>query len=96
MNDVDPQAWLAEVLTRIAGRPDQQIDELLPWNWRPSAGSLTQRKECPNISGDVTSCNAPSLTLARRGFHIWRTSALPLEQLDLTSEWPAAKLRNGD
>lgn len=35
MNDIDPQAWLADVLARIAEHPAQQIDELLPWNWRP-------------------------------------------------------------
>ena len=35
MNDIDPQAWLADVLARIAEHPTQQIDELLPWNWRP-------------------------------------------------------------
>lgn len=35
MNDVDPQAWLTDVLARIAEHPVQRIDELLPWNWRP-------------------------------------------------------------
>jgi len=34
MNDVDPQAWLADVLGRIADHPAHRIDELLPWNWR--------------------------------------------------------------
>lgn len=34
LNDVDPQAWLADVLARIAGHPVQKIDELMPWNWR--------------------------------------------------------------
>src|SRR6266436_2905713 len=34
INDVDPQAWLADVLARIAEHPVQQLDELLPWNWR--------------------------------------------------------------
>lgn len=34
MNDVDPQAWLADVLARIAAHPAQRLDELLPWNWR--------------------------------------------------------------
>src|SRR5208283_1880663 len=33
MNDVDPQAWLADVLARIADHPASRIDELLPWNW---------------------------------------------------------------
>jgi transposase len=35
MNDVDPQAWLADVLARIADHPANRLDELLPWNWRP-------------------------------------------------------------
>jgi transposase len=34
MNDVDPQTWLADVLTRIASHPAHRLDELLPWNWR--------------------------------------------------------------
>jgi transposase len=34
MNDIDPQAWLADVLARIAGHPANRLDELLPWNWR--------------------------------------------------------------
>jgi len=35
LNDIDPQARLADVLTRIAEHPAQKIDELLPWNWQP-------------------------------------------------------------
>ena len=35
MNGIDPQAWLADVLLRIAGHPVHRLDELLPWNWRP-------------------------------------------------------------
>jgi hypothetical protein len=37
MNGVDPQAWLADVLTRIDARPAHRLDELLPWNWRLKA-----------------------------------------------------------
>jgi transposase len=37
MNGVDPQAWLADVLSRIAAHPAHRLDELLPWNWRPKA-----------------------------------------------------------
>ena len=40
LNDVDPQAWLADVLARIAGIPASRLDDLLPWNWRPAAGRL--------------------------------------------------------
>jgi transposase len=35
MNDVDPQAWLADVLGRIADHPAHKLDELLPWCWQP-------------------------------------------------------------
>lgn len=34
MNDLDPQAWLADVLARIAAHPAHRLDDLLPWNWR--------------------------------------------------------------
>ncbi len=34
MNGIDPQAWLADVLSRLAGHPASRIDELLPWNWQ--------------------------------------------------------------
>ena len=33
LNDVDPQAWLADVLARIAGTSQSRLSELLPWNW---------------------------------------------------------------
>ena len=35
LNDVNPQAWLANVLSRIAGTPQSPLGELLPWNWDP-------------------------------------------------------------
>lgn len=38
MNDVDPQAWLADVLSRIAAHPAHQLDQLLPWNWAKQNG----------------------------------------------------------
>jgi hypothetical protein len=34
LNEVDPQAWLADVLARIADHPVQRLNELLPWHWR--------------------------------------------------------------
>ena len=41
LNDVDPQAWLADVLARIADHPAHRLDELLPWNW---AAEIEHRK----------------------------------------------------
>ncbi len=40
MNDIDPQAWLADILARIATHPAHRLDELLPWNWKPPAASI--------------------------------------------------------
>ncbi|NDW07957.1 IS66 family transposase [Jiella pacifica] len=37
LNDVDPQAWLADVLARIADMPQARLAELLPWNWSATA-----------------------------------------------------------
>jgi transposase len=34
MNDVDPQAWLADVLGRLPDMPLSRLPELLPWNWK--------------------------------------------------------------
>jgi transposase len=42
MNQIDPQAWLADVLTRIAEHPVHKIDELLPWNWKLSSALVKQ------------------------------------------------------
>ena len=37
LNDVDPQAWLADVLRSIADHPASRLDELLPWRWKRAA-----------------------------------------------------------
>jgi hypothetical protein len=42
LNDLDPRAWLAGVLARIADHPAQRLHELLPWHWRPEANRLAQ------------------------------------------------------
>ncbi len=34
LNNVDPQAWLADVLRRIAGHPASRLEDLLPWSWQ--------------------------------------------------------------
>ena len=37
LNNVNPQAWLADVLRRIADHPARRLNELLPWNWNTPA-----------------------------------------------------------
>ena len=34
LNDVDPRAWLADVLARLPDHPAKRLAALLPWNWR--------------------------------------------------------------
>lgn len=41
LNDIDPKAWLADVLARIADIPQSRLHELLPWNWTPRASAPT-------------------------------------------------------
>ena len=39
LNDIDPRAWLADVLARIADHPISRLHQLLPWNWCSPAAS---------------------------------------------------------
>ena len=54
MNGIDPQAYLADVLARIADHPINRIDELLPWNWRAARPPST-----PGRRADPTTLAGP-------------------------------------
>jgi hypothetical protein len=41
MNGVDPQAWLADILSHITAHPAHRLNELLPWNWTPPASAIS-------------------------------------------------------
>jgi hypothetical protein len=43
LNGVDPQAWLADVLRRIADHPASQLYQLLPWHWKQRETSAVCR-----------------------------------------------------
>jgi transposase len=40
LNNVDPRAWLADVLERINDHPASRLHELLPWHWRKPAQNV--------------------------------------------------------
>ena len=44
LSGVDPRAWLADVLARIADHPMQRLDELLPWNWQAARETAAPAK----------------------------------------------------
>lgn len=35
LNGVDPYAYLKDVLTRLPTQKARDLDDLLPWRWRP-------------------------------------------------------------
>jgi transposase len=41
LNGIDPRAWLADVLGRIADHPAKAIDRLLPWAWKQAQPEST-------------------------------------------------------
>jgi len=51
LNSLDPQAWLADVLARIADHSVNRLDELLPWKWKlhAEAAQLSQSSLSANF-----------------------------------------------
>jgi hypothetical protein len=37
LSRLNPEAYLSDILARIADHPNQRIDDLLPWNWADQA-----------------------------------------------------------
>jgi transposase len=40
LNGLNPEAYLVDLLARIADHPAKRIGELLPWNWKPAPATL--------------------------------------------------------
>jgi hypothetical protein len=60
LNDIDPQAWLADVLARINDHAVHRLDELLPWNW---ATKMERRK------GGMSAATIAQLKLVSQARH---------------------------
>ena len=57
LNNVDPRAWLADVLRRIADQPARELADLLPWKWTPVIHQWKSPINAPNTaSGNPATC----------------------------------------
>src|SRR3546814_19020324 len=57
LNDIDPQAWLADVLARIADIPQNRLHAQLPWNWR--AAEKQRQADCYAVLTEFLPNNSP-------------------------------------
>ena len=51
LNDIDPQAWLADTLSKIAETPQTRLGKLLPWNSMSDRRSRAAAQPRPSAEG---------------------------------------------
>src|SRR5438105_1707234 len=54
LNEVDPQAWLADVLARLPEHPAKRIDELLLWKCKTSNSPLKPPEQIDHSAVRIT------------------------------------------
>ncbi len=42
LSGLNPESYLADLLTRIRHYDQARLDDLLPWNWKPSAKAAAE------------------------------------------------------
>ena len=74
LNDIDPRAWLADVLARLPDHPARRIGELLPWNWKTQIVTAVFMDE--TTSGDCPQFD-PLVRATTESFAVEEISADP-------------------
>ncbi len=85
LNDIDPQAWLADILANIADTPISRLEQLLPWNWILKALSAQARLALA-ITG------YPNERITRLHYRNVEITAPRLAEMNATSEKFSIKL----
>ena len=67
LNDINPQAWLADVLACIAHHPASRVHELLPWRWmaiqyKPPPHNYRSPRCAADAYGSATGLRESSMT----------------------------------
>ena len=65
MNDIDPQAWLADVLARMPALTVSKLPELLPWNWQDASSKQKAALPRPTPDGYVEGLKLAAQTFDR-------------------------------
>lgn len=88
LNNIDPQAWLADVFARIADMPQNRLHELLPWN-----GTLLRRGPPPRRRSHARQQGLRRLDDRSRRKRPWRRRGLALGTWP--TEWTQRMVSSG-
>ena len=91
LNDVDPPAWLADVLGQIADIPQGRLKELLPWNWeatKSASGRLICSRYAAVLGVGLRHYSPSSISGSIRGRALERDDLIPGAALRLERNGP--------
>lgn len=92
LNNIDPQTWLTDVLSRISDHKINRIDELLPWNYKGRRGAYQIVASDPDKKWNITMLNYAPID-EFTCYHEWDITTLGLNIIILNSTANAIELQ---